>query len=203
MMVIGVFLPVRWWRRAVGHERGRVNAGIPAAEVLLTVRTVYARLGYREPLRQGGAMAGHPDETARRSAEAMWASDRASRWLGARIDTVGPGTATLSMTVEEHHCNGHDICHGGFIFTLADSAFAFACNSYNDRAVAQHNVISFIAPGRKGDTLTAVATEVAREGRSGIYDALVTNQNGTLIATFRGASRTIGGYNYDPGEDRP
>lgn len=146
----------------------------------------------------GGTTAG--EQTARRSAEAMWANDRASRWLGARIDTVGPGTATLSMQVEPHHCNGHDICHGGFIFTLADSAFAFACNSYNDRAVAQHNVITFLAPGRLGDRLTAIATEVTREGRTGIYDATVRSQDGTLIATFRGVSRTIGGFNYTPAE---
>ncbi len=145
-------------------------------------------------------MATSGEEIARRSADAMWANDRASRWLGAQIDAVGPGTATLSMTVEAHHCNGHDICHGGFIFTLADSAFAFACNSYNDRAVAQHNVISYLAPGRLGDRLVAVATEVTREGRTGIYDATVRNQDGTLVATFRGASRTIGGLNYAPAE---
>ncbi|MCV0397497.1 MAG: hydroxyphenylacetyl-CoA thioesterase PaaI [Rhizobiaceae bacterium] len=139
-----------------------------------------------------------PDEVARRSADAMWANDRASKWLGAVIDAVGPGTATLSMTVEAHHCNGHDICHGGYIFTLADSAFAFACNSYNDRAVAQHNVISYIAPGRLGDRLSAVATEVIREGRSGVYDVTVRNQHGVTVATFRGASRTIGGLNFQP-----
>ena len=86
------------------------------------------------------------EEIARRSADAMWARDDASKWLGASLDAVGPGTATMSMTVEKHHTNGHDICHGGFIFTLADSAFAFACNSYNQLVVAQHNVITFVAP---------------------------------------------------------
>lgn len=137
------------------------------------------------------------EEIARRSADAMWARDDASKWLGARLDTVGPGTASLSMTVEKHHTNGHDICHGGFIFTLADSAFAFACNSYNQIAVAQHNTISFIAPGFRGDRLTAEAREISRNGRSGLYDVRVTNQDGRLIAEFRGASRVIKGVHFE------
>ena len=136
-------------------------------------------------------------EIARRSAAAMWARDDASKWLGASLDAVGPGTARLSMTVEEHHTNGHDICHGGYIFTLADSAFAFACNSYNTLVVAQHNAITFIAPGRLGDRLVADAREVARFGRSGIYDVRVTNQAGALIAEFRGNSRVIEGRHFD------
>lgn len=127
----------------------------------------------------------------------MWARDDASKWLGASLDAVGPGTATLSMTVEKHHTNGHDICHGGFIFTLADSAFAFACNSYNQLVVAQHNVITFVAPGQLGDRLTATAREVARSGRSGLYDVTVKNQSGRLIAEFRGASRTVEGRHFD------
>lgn len=137
------------------------------------------------------------EEIARRSAEAMWARDDASKWLGARLDAVGPGTASLSMKVEKHHTNGHDICHGGFIFTLADSAFAFACNSYNQIAVAQHNTISFIAPGFRGDRLTAHAREISRSGRSGLYDVRVTNQDGRLIAEFRGASRVIKGVHFE------
>jgi acyl-CoA thioesterase len=137
------------------------------------------------------------EEIARRSAEAMWARDDASKWLGARLDAVGPGTASLSMKVEKHHTNGHDICHGGFIFTLADSAFAFACNSYNQIAVAQHNTISFIAPGFRGDRLTAQAREISRSGRSGLYDVRVTNQDGRLIAEFRGASRVIKGVHFE------
>lgn len=137
------------------------------------------------------------DEVARRSAEAMWARDDASKWLGGTLDAVGPGTATMSMTVEKHHTNGHDICHGGFIFTLADSAFAFACNSYNQIVVAQHNVITFVAPGRLGDRLTAVAREVTRFGRSGLYDVRVTDQTGRLIAEFRGASRVVKGQHFD------
>ena len=137
------------------------------------------------------------EEIARRSAEAMWARDDASKWLGARLDAVGPGTASVSMKVEKHHTNGHDICHGGFIFTLADSAFAFACNSYNQIAVAQHNTISFIAPGFRGDRLTAQAREISRSGRSGLYDVRVTNQDGRLIAEFRGASRVIKGVHFE------
>jgi acyl-CoA thioesterase len=138
-----------------------------------------------------------PEEIARRSADAMWARDDASKWLGARLDAVGPGTASMSMIVEKHHTNGHDICHGGFIFTLADSAFAFACNSYNQIAVAQHNTISFIAPGFRGDRLTAQAREISRNGRSGLYDVRVTNQDGRLIAEFRGASRIVKGVHFE------
>jgi acyl-CoA thioesterase len=138
-----------------------------------------------------------PEEIARRSANAMWARDDASKWLGARLDAVGPGTASMSMMVEKHHTNGHDICHGGFIFTLADSAFAFACNSYNQIAVAQHNTISYIAPGFRGDRLTAQAREISRNGRSGLYDVRVTNQDGRLIAEFRGASRVIKGVHFE------
>ncbi|WP_265518185.1 hydroxyphenylacetyl-CoA thioesterase PaaI [Nitratireductor luteus] len=137
-----------------------------------------------------------PQEIAEKSAAAMWARDDASKWLGATLDAVGPGTATLSMTVQEHHTNGHDICHGGFIFTLADSAFAFACNSYNQIVVAQQNSVTYVAPGRLGDRLTAEAREVARFGRSGIYDVSVTDQDGRLIAEFRGNSRQIAGQHF-------
>lgn len=142
-------------------------------------------------------MALSPDEIAQKCAAAMWANDDASKWLGASLDKVGPGTATVSMTVEKHHTNSHDICHGGFIFTLADSAFAFACNSYNQIVVAQSNVITFVAPGRLGDRLTAVAREVARFGRSGVYDVSVTDQDGKLIAEFRGNSRVIKGQHFE------
>lgn len=134
-----------------------------------------------------------PQQLAEASAAAMWAEDRASQHLGMQIDTVGPGTAALSMTVAREMTNGHDTCHGGFIFTLADSAFAFACNSYNQPAVAHIVQITFIAPAFFGDRLTARATEVSRRGRSGIYDIGVTNQNGEQIAVFRGHSRTLKG----------
>lgn len=137
------------------------------------------------------------EEVARRSADAMWANDDASKWVGMTLDSVGPGTATTSLTVERHHTNGHDICHGGVIFTLADSAFAFACNSYNRIVVAQHNSITYVAPGRLGDRLKAEAREVTRFGRSGIYDVRVTDQAGKLIAEFRGHSRALEGKHFD------
>ncbi|MBX9462113.1 MAG: hydroxyphenylacetyl-CoA thioesterase PaaI [Aquamicrobium sp.] len=137
------------------------------------------------------------EEIAQRSAQAMWARDDASKWLGMSLDAVGPGTATTSFTVEKHHTNGHDICHGGYIFTLADSAFAFACNSYNQLAVAQHNTISFLRPGKLGERLTAVAREVTRAGRSGLYDVTVSDAAGKVIAEFRGASRVIDGRHFE------
>jgi acyl-CoA thioesterase len=133
-----------------------------------------------------------PDELARASADAMWSADTASRGLGMEIVDVAPGRATLTMTVGEAMLNGHEIAHGGFIFTLADSAFAFACNSYGERTVAQHCTISFIKPVAKGDRLVATAREVSRVGRSGIYDVSVS-ANGTVVAEFRGFSRTVGG----------
>jgi acyl-CoA thioesterase len=134
-----------------------------------------------------------PEELARACAEAMWKDDAASQKLGMRLDAVGPGTATLSMTVTDDMTNGHATAHGGYIFTLADSAFAFACNGYNQRTVAQHASVSYIAPAFSGDRLTAQATEVQRQGRGGIYDVHVTNQNGEPVAEFRGHSRTIRG----------
>ena len=137
------------------------------------------------------------EEIARKSAEAMWARDDGSKWLGMSLDAVGPGTATTSFTVEKHHTNGHDICHGGYIFTLADSAFAFACNSHNRLAVAQHNSITYVAPGRLGDRLKAEAREIALYGRSGICDVRVTDQDGRLVAEFRGASRTLEGKHFE------
>lgn len=130
---------------------------------------------------------------ARRCAEAMWADDRASRALGMQIADVGPGRATLTMTVTEAMTNGHGMCHGGFIFTLADSAFAFACNAYNQRTVAQHCDVTFLRPARLGDQLMAECIERARAGRGGIYDVSVRTSDGTLIAEFRGRSRTIEG----------
>jgi acyl-CoA thioesterase len=126
-------------------------------------------------------------------ARAMWADDRASQGLGMRIERVAPGEAVMTMAVTERMVNGHGLCHGGFIFTLADSAFAFACNTYDQRAVAQHCAVTFLAPARLGDALTAHAVEVARSGRSGIYDITVTGADGTVVAEFRGHSRTIKG----------
>ncbi|HZF76615.1 MAG TPA: hydroxyphenylacetyl-CoA thioesterase PaaI [Acetobacteraceae bacterium] len=134
-----------------------------------------------------------PQELAEACARAMWAEDRASVGLGMRIARVAPGAATLTMEVEERMVNGHGICHGGFIFTLADSAFAFACNSFNRRAVAQSNTITYLRPARLGDMLTAEAVQAAAAGRSGITDVTVTDQDGRAIALFRGLSRVIEG----------
>lgn len=138
-----------------------------------------------------------PRERAERAARVMWASDNASPWAGMQIDMVDEGQAQLSLTVAEHHVNGHGICHGGLIFMLADSAFAFACNSRNQSTVAQHNTISYITPGRLGDRLTARAREVALTGRSGIYDVTVTNQSDAVIAEFRGGSRAVPGQLFE------
>ena len=134
-----------------------------------------------------------PDELARACADAMWERDNASQRLGMRIEDVGAGWARLSMTVRDDMTNGHKICHGGFIFTLADSAFAFACNSYNQNAVAQQCAVTFLAPVREGERLTAEAREINRSGRSGIYDIRVTRGDGETVAEFRGHSRTVKG----------
>ena len=134
-----------------------------------------------------------PEETARACAELMWAEDSASRSLGMELVAVGPGTAELAMAVRPDMVNGHGICHGGFIFALADSAFAFACNSYDRRVVAAHCAVTFLAPARLGDRLMARGAERQRFGRNGIYDVTVRDETGTAIAEFRGHSRTIEG----------
>jgi acyl-CoA thioesterase len=141
-----------------------------------------------------------PQQTAERVRDGMFANDRASKMLGMRILEVGPGRATLEMTVVEAMLNGHDICHGGLIATLADSAFAFACNSHGDLTVASGFGIDFIAPGRLADVLTARCTEVAKAGRTGVYDTEVTNQHGAPVAVFRGRSHTVKGKPAVPGE---
>ena len=132
------------------------------------------------------------DDLARACADAMWQQDDASRGLGMELVEVKPGQATLAMTIKPHMVNGQRIAHGGFIFTLADSAFAFACNSHNERAVAAQCDISFIRPGKLGDRLVATAREISRNGRSGIYDVRIAVDD-TVIAEFRGHSRTVGG----------
>jgi len=136
-----------------------------------------------------------PDELAQACADVMWKDDEASRQLGMTLDTVSTGAATVSMPVRDDMTNGHGTAHGGFIFALADSAFAFACNSHNERAVAQACDIVFTAPAHRGDRLIAVATERHRFGRNGIYDIRVTKDtaDGEVIAEFRGRSRMIGG----------
>lgn len=132
-------------------------------------------------------------QIADRVRERMFANDRATRGLGMAVVEVSPGRATLTMTVRADMLNGHETCHGGFIAALADSAFAFACNSYDELTVASGFAIDFIAPGRSGDVLTAVCAEVAKTGRTGVYDTLITNQHGQRIAVFRGRSHTFKG----------
>ncbi len=142
------------------------------------------------------AIAAH--DIAQACAQAMWAEDQASQGLGMVVERVAPGEAVLSMSVRPDMTNGHGICHGGFIFTLADSAFAFACNTYNQRTVAQHCAVTFLRPARLRDRLVARAVERSRTGRSGIYDVTVTLAAGEVVAEFRGHSRTIAGTLLDP-----
>jgi len=137
--------------------------------------------------------AGDAQDTAERSAKAMFDRDKISRALGMSIERVAPGEADMTMTVREDMLNGHGTCHGGYIFTFADSAFAFACNSYNKVSVAASADISFLRAAIAGDRLTALARETYREGRNGIYDVEVHNQAGEVVAQFRGKSRTVRG----------
>lgn len=134
-----------------------------------------------------------PAALAKATADVMWRDDHASKWLGIRVEEVRPGYARLSMTVTKNMVNGHNLCHGGLIFTLADSTFAFACNSHNQRAVAAGASIEFLAPAFLGDVLTAEGVEQALKGRTGVYDMKVSNQNGEVVALFRGKSATIKG----------
>jgi acyl-CoA thioesterase len=125
--------------------------------------------------------------------DAMWLNDRASKALGMQVLAVGPGTATLTMTVRDDMLNGHDLCHGGVIATLADSAFAFACNAYNEVTVASGFDVNLVAGARGGDVLTATAGEINKSGRTGVYDIKVSNQRGETVAAFRGRSYTMKG----------
>ena len=134
-----------------------------------------------------------PEEIARASADVMLADDRASAAVGIRLVDVTPGSAVMSMTVRPDMVNGHDIAHGGYVFLLADSTFAVACNSYGQRTVAAGCDIAFLEPVRAGDELTAQAVERHRAGRSGIYDVSVRRSDGTVVAEMRGRSRTVAG----------
>lgn len=137
-----------------------------------------------------------PQARAEKCAQIMFENDAASPGLGMTLDAVGPGTARMSMMVRPDMLNGHHICHGGFIFTLADSCFAFACNSYNQNTVAQQNQITYLAPGQPGERLSAHAVEVSRTGRSGVYDVTVVGEDGRTVALFRGLSRSIKGQHF-------
>jgi acyl-CoA thioesterase len=132
-----------------------------------------------------------PQAVAARVGIGMLADDVASRGLGMSVDGMAPGYARLSMTVRPDMLNGFKVCHGGFIATLADSAFAFACNSYNELTVAAGIVVDFIAPAVEGDRLTAEAREVALSRRTGVYDVRVTNQRGQVVAVLRGRSHRV------------
>jgi acyl-CoA thioesterase len=134
-----------------------------------------------------------PAQIAERVGAAMFAADGCSQAMGMTVDVIAPGYAKLSMTVREDMLNGHRTCHGGMLFALADSAFAFGCNAYNKVTVAQTCEIAYLRPGRLGDRLTAECTEQAMEGRSGVYDVKITNQDGETVAMFRGKSRRIQG----------
>lgn len=134
-----------------------------------------------------------PDELARACANEMWNDDNATRGLGMEIMEISSGRAVLQMRIREDMTNGHKICHGGFIFLLADSAFAYACNSYNQYTVAQHCSVDFLKPTHQGDLLVATAVERHKFGRSGIYDVTIELDGGGVVAEFRGNSRTIKG----------
>ncbi len=140
------------------------------------------------------ANASDPYAIAEACAKAMWLDDRASKGLGMNLQRVAPGEAVISMTVRKDMTNGHGICHGGFIFTLADSTFAFACNTYDQRTVAQQCAVTFLQAVHEGETLTAHAVERSRAGRGGIYDVTVRDSRNVVVAEFRGHSRTISGH---------
>src|SRR5712671_2141921 len=163
------------WRERLGSDPDRQAAAETRGETTVNVKATLS-----------------PDDLARACADAMWQDDDASKGLGMEILQIKPGEATLTMKVQPHMVNGQGIAHGGFIFLLADSAFAFACNSHNARAVAAQCNISFIRPDKLGDRLVAVAREISRTGRSGIYDIRVSVDD-TAIAEMRGHSRTVGG----------
>lgn len=147
-------------------------------------------------------MSASPEEIAAKSAAAMWDVDHASRSAGMRLVSVGPGAAELELTVTHAMSNGHGLCHGGYIFMLADSAFGYACNSYDQRHLGQSCQIAYLAPARLGTRLVAHAEERHRGERGGIYDVRVTAEDGTLIAEFRGFSRAVPGRHSEAASPR-
>ena len=148
------------------------------------------------PGARSGAQPTEPElnaPTPQQVADAMHARDHAARALDIQIVAVNLGSATVSMVVRQDMVNGHDICHGGYMALLCDTAFAYACNSYNLNAVASGFSIEILAPAKLGDTLVAIGVEQAQRGRQGVYDIKLTNQNGDIIALFRGKSARIAG----------
>ncbi len=142
-------------------------------------------------------MHSNPDLLAKAAGKAMYDRDIASQAMGMTLDEIRPGYARMTMPIRADMLNGHLSCHGGFIFALADSAFAFACNSHNFNTVGAGCTIDYLAPGREGDVLTAEALEQAVSGKSGIYDIKVSNQDGRVVALFRGKSLRVAGHVVD------
>lgn len=134
-----------------------------------------------------------PQQIAERCADTLWPGDRAAQGMGMQLVEIGPGTARLRMAVREDMVNCHGICHGGYIFAVADTAFAYACNAYNRNTVASGCNIDFVATGREGDTLQAEAVERTLAGRTGVYDVTVRDSAGKTVALFRGKSYRISG----------
>ncbi|MBO1079240.1 hydroxyphenylacetyl-CoA thioesterase PaaI [Roseomonas haemaphysalidis] len=139
-----------------------------------------------------------PQAVAEASAQAMWQADAASQGLGLRLVRVAPGEADLAMRIEPRMANGFGACHGGFLFALADSAFAFACNSFGRPTVGQACTITYLRPGQVGETVTAAARLVAEAGRSGVYEVRVTDAAGKVVALFQGQSREVAGNRPGP-----
>jgi len=134
-----------------------------------------------------------PQQLAEACAESMFSRDQASQQLGMKIISVAPGRAVLTMTVDNRMVQGHGACHGGYLFTLADSAFAFSCNTYDKATVASGCTIEYVNPAKEGDLLTATAQELSRGNRTGVYDITITNQNQQVVAYFRGKSYQVRG----------
>lgn len=146
-------------------------------------------------------MTSDKQQLAEAAADAMYRNDKACQGLGIELRSISPGIAEMTMTVQGHMLNGHNVCHGGFIFTLADTCFAYACNSHNNSTLAAGARIDFLAPAGDGDVLLARAEERALAGRTGIYDVTVSNQDGKQIALFRGNSHRIKGELVPQGEN--
>ena len=142
-------------------------------------------------------MHGDPQSLAELAGKTMYERDPASQALGMTLDAIRPGYARMRMRVREDMLNGHGTCHGGYIFMLADSAFAFACNSHNFNTVGAGCTIDYLAPGRAGDVLVAEAVEQALSGKTGVYDVVVTDQDGRKVALFRGKSHRVAGHVVD------
>jgi len=142
-------------------------------------------------------MHGDPQRLAELAGKTMYERDPASQALGMALDAIRPGYARMSMRVRDDMLNGHGTCHGGYIFMLADSAFAFACNSHNFNTVGAGCTIDYLAPGRAGDVLAAEAVEQALSGKTGVYDVVVTDQDGRKVALFRGKSHRVAGHVVD------